>query len=131
MSQVKVGDKVGFEADRERPDHGDQDREEQWPTICMLDALASADQAEASGRRLISRDDAEDDAIHQTRIDVIGATENRPIHPCEARQSGQTTATARQITNSPTSAARAPSQSDIEGLLPRSACSRILPYFEL
>src|SRR5262245_34326787 len=44
----------------------------------------------------------------QTRTDVIGATENRPIHPCEARQSGKTSATARQITNRTTSAAARP-----------------------
>src|SRR6516225_10019149 len=44
----------------------------------------------------------------QTRADVIGATENRPIHPCEARHSGKTSATARQITNRTTSAAESP-----------------------
>src|SRR5262245_48729929 len=44
----------------------------------------------------------------QTRTDVIGATENRPIHPCEARHSGNTSATARQITNRTTSAAERP-----------------------
>src|SRR6516164_1060071 len=44
----------------------------------------------------------------QTRTDVIGATENRPIHPCEACQSGKTSATARQITNRTTSAAESP-----------------------
>jgi hypothetical protein len=38
----------------------------------------------------------------------MGATENSPIHPCEARHSGKTSATARQITNRTTSAAESP-----------------------
>jgi hypothetical protein len=57
----------------------------------------------------------------QTRTDVMGATENSPIHPCEARHSGKTSATARQITNRTTSAAERPSQSnDVQGTIRRS-----------